>query len=571
MAHAQGASRRETAELFVTAGLATGFVCAAFAAAASSVVAVLYFTGSFGESTGFGVKILAKAVAFTIAAGLCLWILNRSRSRLAAGTRELKTDRRHSPWGFLPAALVAATLLFSNLNRHPWPAPDELHHLVVARNLAEHGAYASGLSPNLVWFDHYDSVGAPVIGLVAGAFKIFGVSLAPARAVLASFGVTLIVLVYFVFLPLFGARASGLASFFALAAFGTLYLARSLYGEVPALAFVLLGLLAWRRGLVPGNSLFFLIAAGLCFGLAVLTKTFMGVAALAVLGAYVFDRATYRRIPAKGILLPAVAALGVLSAWQTVEFAARHLVAEDKPSLALYYRHSLTFGLGQIWDNIGLIAMAIPALALAVWAMGAVVPKVFRNQYDPALAVLLFLAPLFVFWFAFFTPMHLPRYLWYPSVIAAMFCGPLVHRAMGWRSAAASRRSLYMPARVAIAGLVAWVLLVPAAEISYKVFRSDYAGPDQAVARYVATLPAGTRIATTYWPAERLLNFLGERQVTVLTPEGPSTEEYDVLIDSDLAEIALTSRIEPSQRFGHYVIYRRDAGEEQLASLGANP
>src|SRR5688572_10335484 len=102
--------------------------------------------------------------------------------------------------------------------------------------------------------------------------------------------------------------------------------------------------------------------------------------------------------------------------------------------------------------------------------------------------------------------MHLPRYLWYPAVIAAMCCGPLVDRMLVVRSAV--RRPFYIPARVAVAGLVAWVYLVPSAAMVQMTFASDQSGPDLAVARYLAEVPADTRIATTYWPAERVVNFL---------------------------------------------------------------
>ncbi len=391
-------------------------------------------------------------------------------------------------------------------------------------------------------------------------------------ALIAAFGVAFTVLVYFVFLPLYGARASGLASFFALAAFGTIYLSRSLYGEVPALAFVLLGLLAWRQGLARERGALLLIAAGLCFGLAVLTKAFMAAAALAVVGAYVFDRVSHRRISPRGILLPAAGTLVIMGAWQAVEFAGRHLVAGDKPSLALYYRHSLSFGLGPVWENVGLVATVVPVLVLGVFAVGMAVPRVFRDHYDPALVVLFLLAPLTVFWFAFFTPMHLPRYLWYPAVIAAMFSGPLADRMMSaGRIAPAINPRVFTPARVAVAGLLAWVYLAPGVETAYKVFSADQAGPDRAVARYVAELPAGARIATTYWPAERLLNFLDARRVTVLTPGTAAGADYDVLIDSDRAEVAAGPGDDSGRRFGHYVVYRMDEGAEQLASMRGNP
>jgi len=568
MSRAQGLFQGESARTSIAVALVMAFVCSAFAAAASWVVAAMYFAGAFAEAPGFGLKILVKACVFTIGAALSLWMLSRARVSLLASSVASHSAPHASRWGFLPAGLLAAALLFSHLSHHPWPAPDELHHLIVARNLAEHGAYASGLAPDFVWFDRYDSVGAPVIGLVAASFKVFGAGIASARGVLAVFGVVLMLLVYFVFLPVYGARASALASVFALAAFGTLYLSRSLYGEVPALAFVLLGLLVWRRGLRQSRAAW-LLAAGVCFGLAILTKAFMVVAALAVVGVYVFDGLSYRKIAPRGILLPALGTFVVLGIWQAVEMAAQHLMTEDKPSLALYYRHSLTFGLDAIGGNVTLIATAIPALLLGVAAITLAVPKVFRQHYDPAIAVLILMAPLFVFWFAFFTPMHLPRYLWYPAVIAAMLCGSLVDRILALPVAPRAGAYPYRSQRLAIAALFAWVYLVPAAETTYKIFAADQAGPDREMARFVSALPADARIATTYWPAERLLNFLDERRVTVLSPG--MTIDFDVIIDSDRAEVPLGTLADAGTRFGHYVVYRRGNSADHVARLPANP
>ena len=66
MAHAQGEHRQDTLRLFVSACAVAAFVCALFAAAASMVVAFLYFSGSLDETPRFGLKIDAKAVMFLL-------------------------------------------------------------------------------------------------------------------------------------------------------------------------------------------------------------------------------------------------------------------------------------------------------------------------------------------------------------------------------------------------------------------------------------------------------------------------------------------------------------------------
>jgi 4-amino-4-deoxy-L-arabinose transferase-like glycosyltransferase len=567
MANAQGDHRRAILKLYFSVGLVAAFICAAFAAAASGVVAVLHFSGSFAEGPGFGLRIVSKSLLFIALSGILLGCVHRY-ARVRLMEQEHAPAAAASRWGFLPAMLVAALLFFPNLSRHPWPAPDELHHLIVARNLAEHGAYASGMPPNLVYFDSYDSVGAPVIAPVAAAFKAFNVGIVPGRLVLAAYGVALTPLVYFLFLPIFGARASGMAAALPLASFGTIYLSRSLYGEVPALVFVLGGLLLWRRGLRAPRGGAVLALAGAFFGLAVLTKAFMAAAALAVVGAYVFDRATHRRISPRGILVPAAGALTMLALWQAVEFSQRHLQTA-KPSLLLYYRHSLSFGVESLWDNLPILATVLPVVLLGIVAIGAAVPRVFRDHYDPALVVVVMLVPLFAFWYAFFTPMHIPRYLWYPAAVAAMFCGPLVARAFSAGILLPVRPRRLMLARGTLAVLMAWVYAFPLADSAYKVFASDQAGPDQAVARYIAGLPADTKVATTYWPAERLLNFLLERPVTVLDPGDAQVPDYDVLIESDRVRWSAPADERAGQRFGHYVVYRRDPAEiDRVARLG---
>lgn len=88
-------------------------------------------------------------------------------------------------------AVLVCTLFLPRLDVYPWAAPDEVHHLTVAKNIAVHGAYASGHPDRgLDYFDTYDSVGGPVLLPVAGAFTVFGAGLGVARGVMVLFFLT---------------------------------------------------------------------------------------------------------------------------------------------------------------------------------------------------------------------------------------------------------------------------------------------------------------------------------------------------------------------------------------------
>lgn len=542
--------------------LLSAVVCAAFAAAASWAVLFLLWQGAFTEPDPFPARLFLKAVFFSFCAVAGTALLRRAlRSIPTAPPPSADPDSRREsiPWGLLAITVLACVLFFPNLGRFPWPAPDELHHLIVARNLAEHGAYASGLAPDhLIHFDHYDSVGAPVIAPVAVAFVILGTSLEAARLVMAGFGVLLLPLAYATLRAVYSRREALLGAVLALAAYGTIYLGRTLYGEVPAFVFLLGGLILWRRGLSSeSRGIPALIAAGALFGLCVLTKTFMLVAACAFAGVYLYDRATFRRIPLRGVLVPAAGLAGVMLSWRLYEMAAG-TASDQQPSTLLYYRHSLVFG----WDALMQSgdrwwAWGVSVLA-ALFGMSYAVPRVFRDRYDPALAALFLIAPLFAFWWAFFTPHHIHRYLWYTGIIAAMFTGPLLLACLrNLRSRGAVTFQRAIPAGAA--GLIILSAYAPRlAEKGWYVFSNDQAAPERALADYVANLPPEALIATTYWPAERLINFTAERPVDVISTADASAIPHDVIVHSDRVRGPEPSIGGAAQRFGHYTVYQRD-------------
>lgn len=546
--------------------LTVAAVCAAFAAIASWVVLGYYAFGAFSEAGAFGWRLYLKALFFTCCAVACVAGILRT-SNAAAVTSRTSPDRPPPNW-FSRAVLMggmalAAILFFPRLSRFPWPAPDELHHLIVARNLAQFGAYASGLPPDgLVYFDHYDSVGPPVIGPIALAFIVFGAKLAIARAVIAIFGIALVPLMYSVLRPVFSPAQAVAGALIPLAAFGTIYLARSLYGEIPAFVYLLSGLLLWRLGLPRRpHRTGLLLLAGAFLGLCVLSKAFMLVSAFAFLGVWLYDRATFRRIDPRAIWLPGAGLIAVLAAWQLFVTLAGP-AASEQPSTILYYRHSLVFGIDAFLDSFGQWLRWSPTVLVAVMALWHAAPLVFGTRYDPALAVVFLLAPLFAFWWLFFTPHHIERYLWYSGVIVAMFVPPLVTTCVQM-----ARRVTVAPMYRRWASVAAVLLIVYAyaprfVEKASYVYSNDQAADERALAAYVDGLPRSLTIATTYWPTERLINFTAQRPVDVISGERVENRQYDVLIESDRIVDSPPARAIPERRFGHYRVYRNASYRE---------
>jgi 4-amino-4-deoxy-L-arabinose transferase-like glycosyltransferase len=189
------------------------------------------------------------------------------------------------PTPYVTAQLVLVTLvalasLLALINLPYAPATwfDEGSHLHVPKTLVRYGVYADISSEGFRYFGPTIGVGPTVMLPVALAFQLFDVGLVQARLVIVGYLVvalgslfllarrlhgTTVALVAFAFL--LGSRTLGYE--------GMIEYGRQVLGEVPGVAFLGLGLLAWvaalrDRARAPQLSLL----AGLGFGLALVTK-----------------------------------------------------------------------------------------------------------------------------------------------------------------------------------------------------------------------------------------------------------------------------------------------------------
>lgn len=521
----------------------TLLVLSLFSCVASASV-LLFMAAHMGVVDAFAMKLTVKAAGFlllTLSGGAALY---RSRSKLAAST--LIIEQRRLPIVYIaPVLLIAAACVIPRLGDYPWLAPDELHHLTVARNLAQHGVYASGhASTGLIEFDDYDSVGAPVLAPIAAAFKTAGVGVRQARLVMSAYFLLLCLLLFILIKPAAGPLPAAIGAACMICGFGSIYLGRTLYGEVPALTYMAAGLLAWRRGIADVGRGGWLMVAGLCFGLAVLCKTVLLFSVFAFLGAYVYDMATFRRVKFRHVAVPAIAGAAVIGAWLAIKCINQTSVAASADATLAAYRNYLVFSVRSVGAAVRWLIeqpSQPAAVAGALWVM----PLIFRRRYDPALVVLWLLAVFYAYWWAFFTPARLPRYIWYSDAIGACFAGVLlVHLLKGTARARI--------AGVIIAALFAW----NGVGEMRRVWTSDELRDEKAVAAYVVETAKHRPVATLSRPVAGLLNFLADSSIEIVQNAEQSAGKV-LIIDSKVTDPP--GGRAATRRFGRYLAY-----EEQV-------
>ena len=611
------------ADLFRAAATVT-FVCAFFAAVASFVL--IGYTRAHPELDAIQLPggLVLRAALFGVLSALSagvLWKLRQTVAPVPPPPRPVPASR--GAILALAALLVAiALLLGAHIGQYPWAAPDEVHHLVVARNLALHGSYASGHpDTGLTYFDSFDSVGPAVIGPLALAFKVAGVHLAVARLVMVAFFISLCGATFCFTRGLFGDWPGVAAVALLAGAYSSIYLGRTVYGEVPAYLFLLLGLLAWRRALGanlppphegaggeaggtfsrpentphlsleeaparllsgtsrvddgPGAVAFYPpyppyppasggdldrnspagtpqrssggdinesgeaggiipwgLLAGALVACAVLSKAIVVLVAFSFAGAWLQDRFTRRTIRWPHVVFPCAGGLAVLVAWAVY----RHVHAgreADPGSVLAIYQHYLLFGLSSFGRAFaGAIAVHPVAHLVLLGIIATTVPMLFRHRYDPP-AMVLFLYALFVlYWWFFFTPGQLYRYLWNAYAILAIFTAPWLIWAIqsAWNGKSPIRsRVLSALLVLLIAGPGALWIAGQAGEV---VTRDEMAA-DGALVDAVSALPRATRAATDIDRLPGVLNFFDNRAIGAGSDPVELLRVYDMVITRD--------------------------------------
>jgi 4-amino-4-deoxy-L-arabinose transferase-like glycosyltransferase len=233
-------------------------------------------------------------------------------------------------------ALLAFALvvwaLTTNLTTFPAIWFDEGSHLHVPKTLVRFGVYADYSSEGFRFYGPTVGVGPTVMLPLAAAFAVFGAGLLQARVVMVLF-LALSIFAYYKLARRLGSRRFAwvaTALLLTSESVSIIEYGRQVLGEVPALCFLLLGLLMWHplfgASLKPNalNPNFLqrvapmsLWLASLCFGLAAITKQQIFLVLLpTLLIAWGTNLVFFRAQPHRLFLMPAAVTLVCYLLWQ---------------------------------------------------------------------------------------------------------------------------------------------------------------------------------------------------------------------------------------------------------------
>lgn len=446
------------------------------------------------------------------------------------------------PWAL---GLIAAVLLLTHLHDYPAPWFDEGLNLSTAAMIARQGTYALPDSRGPRVMDPAIQTGPTVLLPVALVVRLFGTKLTAARLVVVAFALLALWLYWRLARRLFGAPTALVASLCLLAGnpdrFASfVYMGRQVLGEVPALAFVLLGLVitleSWER---PGGRRRDAVLAGLAWGAAMVTKSQIFVllpAAIALVCAA--DLLYFRQRVWRRLAISAAVGLACVAAWYSAQFLLAG--AAQFQQNAAVAREGFTLHIvnveiahmrnaaGVVWRS-GFLLWGLPGL---FWGL-----HLARRRNERGLQHLLALAlpAVALAWFAGFS-IGWSRYAFFPFVLFPMWT------ANGLVELAARR---LVPHRSAAAGIVAGLLLVPLLVIGALPWARGVVAPPangyEAMRAFLTSnVPAGAVVETCEWefgveaalpmrhPTMRTISALteaiyGRRAVpaTLLSEDGP--------------------------------------------------
>jgi hypothetical protein len=246
----------------------------------------------------------------------------------------------------------------------------------------------------------------------------------------------------------------------------------------------------------------------------------------------------------------------VLGTWSLVLSYFQYLVTEDLSTL-IYYRHYLMFGLPSSMNAVNWFA-GQPIYSLSLLSILLLtIPLLFGRTPNPALRVLLLTGILYLFWWIFYTPATIFRYMWYTCAILAIFSGPLIMNA--YRTMRSSGNSMGKRLCCMVAILL---ILIPGGERLITqldlIYVQDQAGDDRDLAEYVNRLPEETEIATAFWPLRKSLDFMTNRNVHVIEDLSQIDDKFDVIIYNVGVNPVDADTLEHAYRIGRYAILRTE-------------
>ena len=270
------------------------------------------------------IRVQQDALRPTSAQGGLASVVTWRKARLAVGRRQLVL------WASLT---VVAFLSFYRLGAFPLTWFDEGSHLHVPKALVRYGVYADYSSEGFRYFGPTTGVGPTVMLPIAAAFSAFGIGLTQARVVMAIYLLACILAFHALARQLGGHRFAWVATALLVASRGAplLEYGRQVLGEVPAVLFLVTGLIVWFNSLTR-PSLARSVMAGALFGLAMVTKQQFLILLAPTLGiGWLANLLYYRSAPQRAFIVPAVLSVAIYAGWQAtlIVFLSSSSVAEN--------------------------------------------------------------------------------------------------------------------------------------------------------------------------------------------------------------------------------------------------
>lgn len=433
-------------------------------------------------------------------------------SRIEAGS---------SPWPRRLLLLWALTLLvliallaFVNLPYAPRTWFDEGSHLHVPKTIVQDGRYADKSAEGFRYHGPTVAVGPTVMLPIALVFQVAGIDLLQARLVIVAYLLLALLGGYLLARRLYGPVVGLLAVTFLLASRssgydGIIEYGRQVLGEVPGVAFMFFGLLAWVIGVqAQAYRWRWAVLAGISFGLALITKNQFALIlppALVLLG--LLDWRYYHRTDWFFRIVPLVLTVGLLALWMGIQlvFLGPGTLLENIEvtrqvaggSIFVFNEHSTLRAGAYILRPDLFGSLLLPALLYTLWR---------ARQRDAQGLIEAFIGLIIGLWLAWFVFASLgwPRYAFPVVALSAITIARMavdlinyLRQTAGWPRVVAGIAVLYL----------ATILAVPLSGTFNRVltFNDD---PQRFAAYMDANVPRDALVAT--WEQE--LGFLTDHR-----------------------------------------------------------
>jgi 4-amino-4-deoxy-L-arabinose transferase-like glycosyltransferase len=332
------------------------------------------------------------------------------------------------PWGLIVPGLGIILLIglgFYHQPYYPKTWIDEGFVLQGAINLVRYGEYGMQSVEGMRILDQPLIANGPgVVMPIAAVFRVFGIGLLQARIVMVVIMVLTAILYFWVARRLNNIMAAYVATFLLLSIPGEGFLlyGRHALGNVPALAYFLLGYGLWLTAL-ERYDYYTPLGAGLLFGLAAITKGQYLLILPVWFAVFMFDffylkRIGVRRITAilvgMGIILVAWYAMQILLVgWDSVSMHFGRVGSSSAVTVAAFELSKVPSNVWYLFRS-GFVLVVLPGFFYILWSCRLPNRKTAQQ---------IFLVMFIVVWLVWylFASVGWPRYAFDPYVIGLLF------------------------------------------------------------------------------------------------------------------------------------------------------